>query len=72
MFEFTLIPGKITLADLRQISRRHVKITLDQSAVADIHASTQVVNDVIAEDRTVYGINTGFGLWPTPVLPKKI
>ena len=34
MFEFTLIPGKITLADLRQISRRHVKITLDQSAVA--------------------------------------
>lgn len=62
MFEFTLIPGKITLADLRQISRRHVKIALDQSAVADIHASTQVVNDVIAEDRTVYGINTGFGL----------
>ncbi|MGB0942751.1 MAG: histidine ammonia-lyase [Marinomonas sp.] len=62
MFEFTLIPGKIILADLRQISRRHVKITLDQSAVADIHASTQVVNDVIAEDRTVYGINTGFGL----------
>jgi histidine ammonia-lyase len=62
MFEFTLVPGKITLADLRQISRRHVKITLDQSAVAGIHASTQVVNDVIAEDRTVYGINTGFGL----------
>lgn len=62
MFKFTIVPGKITLAELRQISRHQVKLSLDQSALAGIHASTQVVNEVIAEDRTVYGINTGFGL----------
>ncbi len=62
MFELTIKPGHLTLNDLRQISRRHVKLTLDDSAIPDIQASTQVVNDVIAENRTVYGINTGFGL----------
>ncbi|MEI6896685.1 MAG: histidine ammonia-lyase [Psychromonas sp.] len=62
MFELTINPGKITLAELRKISRKHVKLSLDGSAVAGIHASTQIVNDVIADDRAVYGINTGFGL----------
>lgn len=62
MFELTIKAGQLTLNELRQISRRAVTLTLDKSAIAGIHASTQVVNDVIAEDRTVYGINTGFGL----------
>lgn len=62
MFELTIKPGQLTLNELRQISRRKVKLSLDKSAFAGIHASTQVVNDVIAQNRTVYGINTGFGL----------
>lgn len=62
MLELTLVPGELTLAQLRQISRGKVKLSLDQQAIAGIHASTQVVNDIIAEDKAVYGINTGFGL----------
>ena len=62
MIELTLHPGELTLTELRKISRNQVKLTLDPNAIEGIHASTQVVNDIIAEDRTVYGINTGFGL----------
>ena len=62
MFELTIEPGKLTLADLRNISRNPSKLRLAESAIPAIHASTKVVNDVIAEDRAVYGINTGFGL----------
>ena len=62
MFELTIQPGKLSLHDLRQISRQKVALSLDESALSGIHASTQVVDDVIAENRTVYGINTGFGL----------
>ncbi len=62
MFKLVIKPGQLNLSDLRQISRRHLELTLDKSAIPAINASTQVVNDVIAEDRTVYGINTGFGL----------
>tara|TARA_R110002167_G_scaffold110840_1_gene281921 strand:+ start:1752 stop:3368 length:1617 start_codon:yes stop_codon:yes gene_type:complete len=62
MFELMIKPGQLGLNDLRQISRRKVKLSLDPAAIPAIHASTQVVNDVIAQNRTVYGINTGFGL----------
>ena len=62
MFELQLIPGSLTLTDLRQISRRRLRMGLNPAAVAAIDASTEVVNRVIEEDRTVYGINTGFGL----------
>ncbi|MGK0273169.1 MAG: histidine ammonia-lyase [Cocleimonas sp.] len=62
MFELTIEPGKLTLADLRKISRHQSKLCLAENAAEAIHASTKIVNDVIAEDRAVYGINTGFGL----------
>lgn len=62
MLELTIHPGKMTLAQLRQVSRDKVKLSLDSDAIPAIHASTQVVEQVIAEGRTVYGINTGFGL----------
>ncbi|WP_394183278.1 histidine ammonia-lyase [Marinomonas posidonica] len=62
MFELKIKPGQLSLHELRQISRQSVQLSLDEQAIPAIHASTQVVNDVIAEDRTVYGINTGFGL----------
>lgn len=62
MYKLTIKPGLLTLAQLRQISRAPVQVSLDPSCFDDIHASTEVVNNVIAEGRTAYGINTGFGL----------
>lgn len=62
MLEFTLKPGHLSLMQLRQISRHPIKISLDSDAIPAINASTKVVERVIEEDRTVYGINTGFGL----------
>ncbi|MFT7683331.1 MAG: histidine ammonia-lyase [Moritella dasanensis] len=62
MYQLTIKPGLLTLAQLRQISRVPVQVSLDPSCHEDIHASTKVVNDVIAENRVAYGINTGFGL----------
>jgi len=62
MYQLTIKPGQLTLAQLRQISRSPVQVSLDPSCHDDIHASTEIVNNVIAEDRTAYGINTGFGL----------
>jgi len=62
MTKLTLIPGKLTLTDLRKISTSHIEIFLDPSAEAEVNKSTQIVNNVISEDRAVYGINTGFGL----------
>ena len=61
-----LIPGTLTLSQLREVSRKHVPLFLDKNdtagARARINAAEQAVLNVIKEGRTVYGINTGFGL----------
>lgn len=61
-YKFTLTPGTLTLAELRQISRYSVELTLAESAFADINNSAEIVQQVLRDGRTVYGINTGFGL----------
>lgn len=62
MLNLLLKPGHLSLKELRQVSRSPINLQLDPESHQEINASTDVVNHVIAEDRTVYGINTGFGL----------
>jgi histidine ammonia-lyase len=62
MYELHIKPGQLTLSQLRKISRHTLKISLAPGCTEAIHASTQLVNQVIAENRVAYGINTGFGL----------
>ena len=63
MTTITITPGKLTLAQLRLIARdASVQLALDPAAHAGIDASAATVARVLAENRTVYGINTGFGL----------
>lgn len=59
---FILRPGELTLNDCWQIIKQKKRCQLDPAAIANIHASQAVVNQVIARKQTVYGVNTGFGL----------
>ena len=60
--ELTLQPGRLTLSQLRQAWQEPVRVRLAAEASAAIERSVACVRQVIDEDRTVYGINTGFGL----------
>ena len=62
MVELTLTPGSLDLSTLRKINNSSVKLGLAKHAESQIAASAQTVQNVINEHRTVYGINTGFGL----------
>ena len=59
---FIIRPGKLTLNELFRLHREPLIISLDHACVSDIFRATEVVNQVILDGRTVYGINTGFGL----------
>lgn len=59
--KFILKAGQLTLADLRVLLNENTSLELDDSVTASILASEQVINKIIAENKTVYGINTGFG-----------
>ncbi|AYC33043.1 histidine ammonia-lyase [Pseudomonas cavernae] len=62
MNTLNLLPGQLTLAQLRLIHQGPVHITLDHGAADAIERSVACVEQILAEGRTAYGINTGFGL----------
>ena len=55
-------PAHLTLADLRRIWSGSDKLVLDSVAKPAVDAAAATVARVVAEGRTVYGVNTGFGL----------
>lgn len=64
-----IVPGELTLADLRLVNRESVTVSLHPDCVEGINQAAKVVANVIAEKRTVYGINTGFGLLANTKIP---
>ena len=59
---FTITPGSLSLPDLRRINLNPIQVSLDPACFDRVDAAAAVVAEVIAQGRTVYGINTGFGL----------
>ncbi|WP_338880771.1 histidine ammonia-lyase [Achromobacter veterisilvae] len=63
--ELHLKPGCLRLADLRRVYQEPVRVALDPGAAGPIEASVACVDRIVAEGRTAYGINTGFGMLAT-------
>ncbi|AOM39371.1 histidine ammonia-lyase [Xenorhabdus hominickii] len=62
MKNMTIRPGKMTFEELRYVYQHPVHINLDEQCFPAIEESVACVNRIISENRTAYGINTGFGL----------
>ncbi|WP_462379369.1 histidine ammonia-lyase [Pseudomonas sp. Marseille-QA0892] len=69
--DLVLHPGQLTLDELRTLFHAPSRIALDPSCYSDIDASTRTVSEIIASARTVYGINTGFGLLARTSIPSE-
>lgn len=66
---FTLQPGLMQLSELRAIYEQSHFIEIDTQFWPAIEASAATVDQVIKDGRTVYGINTGFGLLASTRIP---
>jgi histidine ammonia-lyase len=64
----TLTPGSVTLAELRTIWSGG-GVALVPAAWSAINASAAAVGRIVESGRTVYGINTGFGLLANTRIP---
>lgn len=64
-----LLPGALTLSDLRAVWTAAAPITLDPSAYAAIHASCATVQAIVEQGAPAYGINTGFGILAKAHIP---
>jgi histidine ammonia-lyase len=58
----TLRPGVLTLGELRSLWATPSQLMIDAAARAAVDAAAATVAEIVAAHRTVYGINTGFGL----------
>jgi histidine ammonia-lyase len=62
MYQLEIIPGKLSLKQLREVSRQPTQLSLTKEALPEMLISAEAVAQVIRDDKVVYGINTGFGL----------
>ena len=67
---FTLVPGKLRLADLRALYEHEHPVALDPAAFAAIDAAAATVERLVAAGRPIYGVNTGFGRLSTTHIPE--
>ena len=58
---FTLIPGEVTLSDLRHIWQSGASVVLHERARARIEQAAKIVESAANGSDAVYGVNTGFG-----------
>ena len=59
---FVLVPGRLALADLRALWTAPRPLAVDPAARPAVDAAAAAIARVLASGRTVYGVNTGFGL----------
>ena len=57
----TLVPGQLSLAQLRVLGASGLTIALQADCRTGIRASAALVQQAAAGDAAVYGVNTGFG-----------
>jgi len=59
---FTISNQGFTLSELRGIWQADIQIDVDDHMLQGVIRSRQTIEEVAASDKTVYGVNTGFGL----------
>lgn len=65
-----LMPGRLTLRDLRRVAAGSLAFSLDPSAEGPIRAAQALVERAAAEGRVVYGVTTGFGKLAQTQIPR--
>ena len=65
-----LTGNNLTLEDIEAVSLRAAPVSLSPAARRKVLDSRRVVERVLAEQRVVYGINTGFGNFRTVTIPR--
>ena len=61
MAELTLDGGPLAIVDVVAVARDGAEVHLSSEAAARMDTTRQIIEDVVADGETVYGVTTGFG-----------
>lgn len=53
--------NQLTLHDYMRVVRDKEQVKISDEAIARIHRSRRIIDTIVANEETVYGVNTGFG-----------
>ncbi len=62
MTTLTINPGQMGLSDWRRLYESPCQLRLAEGVLQQVQRSVDCVNKIVDDNRTAYGINTGFGL----------
>ena len=63
---------KLTVGNAIAIGSGKIKGILDDGAIKKIYSSQRDVQQIVENNKTVYGVNTGFGILAPQKFPRKI
>ena len=69
MSEFRLLPGHLNLNEIFRFYMEAPQVTVADAAWDAVRDSQQTVESILVDGRTIYGINTGFGLLAQKRIP---
>lgn len=61
MSKIVLDGNSLTLEEVAAVSREHASVSIAPEAVEAVNASRRIIDDIVNEERVVYGVTTGFG-----------
>ncbi len=67
----TIDGSRLTLADISVAAKGAARFRLSDSAREAMEASRQVVEGIVRDGRTVYGVSTGFGVFSEVLIPSE-
>jgi len=65
-----LLGEVLTIEDVIKVGRYFEQVSLSSTSIERMHKSRQIVEQIIENEKTVYGVNTGFGALATTRIPK--
>ncbi|WP_181347289.1 histidine ammonia-lyase [Thalassobacillus sp. CUG 92003] len=63
--------NNLTLEEIERVSIKHEKVQLSETSLKNVQASRQAVERIVQDNKTVYGINTGFGKFSDVTIDRK-
>ena len=62
--------SRLTVSDVVKVARYCEKVELSPESIVKMQKSREVVEQILKEERAIYGVNTGFGAFANVKIPK--
>jgi histidine ammonia-lyase len=71
MHEVPIDGETLTIEDIVKVARENAKVVIPEKVKEKVKRSREVLEKLVKEKQTIYGVNTGFGALSNKTIPQK-